>query len=88
MILLASNGAPNYSAGMPAFANGGLVSSPQGGETRVVIQNSGSPKETRNVSVEQDAQGTIVSIILEDISRNGNISKTFQNSFGLKRSGV
>ena len=82
------NGAPNYSAGMPAFANGGLVSSPQGGETRVVIQNSGSPKETRNVSVEQDAQGTIVSIILEDISRNGNISKTFQNSFGLKRSGV
>ena len=74
--------------GIPAFANGGLVSGQGMGETRVVIQNSGSPKEARNVSVEQDAQGTVVNIILEDISRNGSISKSFQNNFGVRRSGV
>jgi hypothetical protein len=82
------NASPSYSGGLPAFQNGGLVSGQGGGETRVIIQNSGAPKETKNVSVEQDAQGTVVSIILEDIQRNGNISKGLQGSFGLKRTGV
>ena len=74
--------------GIPRFANGGMVSGGGSGETRIVIQNSGSPKEASSVTTEQDAQGMVVNIILEDIQRNGNIAKTFQTNYGLKRGGV
>lgn len=83
------NSGPSYSGGLPAFANGGLVSGGAGqGETRVIIENSGSPKETNNVSIEQDAQGTVITVVMEDLQRNGNIAKGMQSIYGLKRSGV
>lgn len=74
--------------GVPGFANGGLVSGMGSGETRIVIQNSGSPKEASGVTTEQDAQGMVVNIILEDIQKNGSISKSFQTNYGLKRGGI
>lgn len=74
--------------GVPGFANGGLVGGAGSGETRVVIQNSGSPKEATSVTTEQDAQGMVVNIILEDIQKNGNISKSLQTNYGLKRGGI
>lgn len=73
---------------VPAFANGGLVGGAGSGETRVVIQNSGSPKEASSVTTEQDAQGMVVNIILEDIQRNGSIAKSMQGNYGLKRSSI
>lgn len=72
----------------PGFANGGLVGGAGAGETRVVIQNSGSPKEATSVTTEQDAQGMVVNVILEDIQKNGNISKSLQTNYGLKRGGI
>lgn len=72
----------------PGFANGGLVGGAGAGETRVVIQNSGSPKEATSVTTEQDAQGMVVNVILEDIQKNGNISKSLQTNYGLKRGGL
>lgn len=72
----------------PGFANGGLVGGTGVGETRVVIQNSGSPKEATSVTTEQDAQGTVLNIILEDISKNGRVSRTMQSTYGLKRGGL
>lgn len=74
--------------GIPAFANGGMINGGGSGETRIVIQNSGSPKEASSVTTEQDAQGMVVNIILEDIQKNGNIAKSFQTNYGLKRGGV
>ena len=74
--------------GVPAFANGGYVQGSGSGDTRVVIQNSGQPKNSSSVTTEQDAQGTVVNIILEDIQKNGSISKSFQTNYGLKRGGV
>ena len=73
---------------VPAFANGGLVGGASSGETRVVIQNSGSPKEATGVTTEQDAQGMVVTVILDDIQRNGTISKSLQTNYGLKRGGI
>lgn len=80
--------------GVPGFAEGGLVSSSDfsPGQSlqnmKIEIKNSGEGKQVRSATTEQDAQGAVVSIILEDISKNGNISKGFQSSFGLKRSGI
>lgn len=83
------NTGPSYSNGLPAFQNGGLVQASGGqSQTRVMIENSGSPKEAQSATVEQDAQGTVVRIVLDDLQRNGNIAKGFQSSFGLRRSGV
>lgn len=74
--------------GVHAFASGGYVNGMGSGETRIMVQNSGSPKEATNVTTEQDAQGMVVNIILEDIQKNGNISKSFQTNYGLKRGGI
>lgn len=77
-----------FTNGIPAFANGGMVSGAGMGDTRIVIQNSGSPKNAKNVTTEQDAQGTVVNIILEDIQKNGSVAKSLQTNYGLKRGGV
>lgn len=80
---------------IPKFANGGQVgdstlSAPNIGASgmRVVVENSGSPKQAASATFSEDAQGTVLNIILEDISRNGRVSRSMQSTFGLNRGGI
>lgn len=84
------NGLNNMRGGVPTkvksgvarFAEGGFVGT--GGATpQVVIQNNGTPKEATGTSFDPSSQ--VTTVILEDIQRNGSISKTIQNTFGVKR---
>jgi len=71
-------------SGLPGrFAEGGMVSG--GGAPQVVIQNSGTAKDSAGTSFDPSTQ--VTTIILEDIQRNGSISKTIQGTFGVKRGG-
>lgn len=75
---------PKTKGGVRAFADGGFVGT--GGSTpQVVIQNSGTPKEATSTSFDPSSQ--VTTVILEDIQRNGSISKALQNGFGVKRGG-
>ncbi len=78
---------PNM-GGIPAFAAGGMVQGASMGGPRIMIQNSGQPKDAKSVTTEQDAQGTVVNIILEDLQKNGSVAKSLQTNYGLKRGGV
>lgn len=69
-------------SGRPAFAEGGLVSNP-GQAPQVVIQNSGSPKQVSSTSY--DPATAVTTVILQDIEKNGPISKGMQNTFGVRR---
>jgi hypothetical protein len=66
------------------FAEGGLVPSASAAP-QVIIQNNGTPKEVSQQSF--DPKTMVTTIILEDISKNGPVSKGMQNKFGLKMGG-
>lgn len=66
------------------FANGGLVESSQQAP-QVVIENSGSDKEISRT--EFDPTTAVTTIFLEDLNKNGPISKSIQSSYGVKRGG-
>lgn len=69
---------------IPAFASGGLVGA-GGNAPQVVIQNSGSPKEATETSF--DPSTAVTTVVLEDLQKNGSISKAMQRNFGVRRSG-
>lgn len=69
---------------MPAFADGGLAGS-GGGQGSIVIENKGTPKES--TGSQYDPQTGVTTILLEDINKNGPISKSLQSNFGFKRGG-
>lgn len=79
------NGARSKSkGGVRAYADGGMVE--RGGVApQVVIQNSGTAKQEQSTTFDPTTQ--VTTIILEDIQRNGNISKSIQGTFGVKRGG-
>lgn len=80
----AKRGAPSSrKSSMPAFAEGGLAGG--NGGPKVVIQNSGSPKEVSSTSY--DPSTAVTTVILEDIQKNGTISKALQGTFNVKRGG-
>lgn len=81
---MAHGGLPKRRGGLPAFADGGLVTS-SSSAPQVVIQNTGTPKNVQ--STEFDPVTAVTTVILEDMSKNGSISKSMQNTFGMKRRG-
>lgn len=82
---MAKGGVPfSMPSALPKFADGGMVSSP-GQAPQIVIENSGSEK--RVASSEYDPKTAITTIILEDLGRNGPVSKGLQSTFGMKRGG-
>lgn len=66
------------------FADGGLVTSSQQAP-QVVIENSGSEKTVART--EFDPVSAITTVFLEDVGKNGPISKSIQSNFGIKRGG-
>lgn len=66
------------------FADGGLVTSSQQAP-QVVIENSGTEKTVART--EFDPVSAITTVVLEDLSKNGPISKSIQSSYGMKRGG-
>lgn len=82
---MARGGAPTRKKGpIPAFADGGFVGG-GGSAPQVVIQNNGTPKEATETSY--DASTAVTSVVLEDVQRNGPISKSLQRNFGMRRGG-
>lgn len=70
--------------GLPAYADGGMVSG-SGRGTSVEIVNSGSEKQVSNA--EEDPVTGVITIFLEDMGKNGPISKSVASTFNLKRGG-
>lgn len=66
------------------FADGGLVSSSQQAP-QVVLENKGSEKQVTRT--EFDPTTSITTVFLEDVSKNGPMSKAIQSNFGVRRSG-
>lgn len=82
---LAKGGVPfSMPSSVPKFADGGLVTG-SGQAPQVVIENNGSPKQVS--SQEFDPKTAITTVILEDLGKNGPISRGYQNTFGMKRGG-
>lgn len=69
--------------GIPAFADGGMVSGGMG--TKISIENMGSQKQV--AGAEQDPTTGVITIFLEDIGKNGPISKSIQSTFNVRRGG-
>lgn len=68
---------------IPAFANGGPVSF--GGAPSIVIQNNGTEKTSTRT--EYDPTTAVVTIVLDDLNKNGPMAKGIQQTFGFKRGG-
>jgi len=78
---------------LPKFNTGGEVSA-QGGGTinanlpiNVNIVNNGSEKTVRTKGPTFDQKGATISIIMEDLRNNGDVSKALQGVFGVRRGG-
>ena len=69
---------------IPNFADGGLVSS-SSQAPQVVIENRGTPSEV--VGSEFDPRTAVLTVIIDDLSKNGPASKAMQSTFSLKRGG-
>lgn len=82
---MAKGGVP-FSSPSPVakFADGGVVTS-SSQAPQVVIENSGSEKQV--ASTQYDPKTAITTIILEDLGKNGPVSRGIQNTFGMKRGG-
>ena len=82
---MAKGGVP-FSSPSPVakFADGGMVTS-SSQAPQVVIENSGSEKQVSSTSF--DPKTSITTIILEDLGKNGPVSRGIQNTFGMKRGG-
>lgn len=55
------------------------------GSVRVEVINKGTPQQAQSSDVRFDAKGMVVSIITDDIRRNGPISNTMGQAFGMRR---
>ena len=83
---LAKGGVPfSMPSAIPKFADGGLVTG-AGQAPQVVIENNGSAKQV--ASQEFDPKTAITTIVLEDLGRNGPMSRGIQSTFGMKRGGM
>lgn len=83
---IAKGGVPmTPSSKVARFANGGPVTS-SSQAPQVVIQNTGTGKNV--ASTEYDPKTAVTTIILEDLGRNGPVSKSIQNTFGMRRGGA
>lgn len=82
---IARGGAPTKSRGViPGFADGGLVGS-SASAPQIVIQNTGSPKDVQETSF--DPETAVTTVILQDLQKNGSLSKAMQSTFGVRRRG-
>lgn len=80
---MAKSGVVTKSKGsIPGFAEGGFVSQ-GGGAPQVVVQNNGTPKSVASESY--DPLNAVTTVVLEDLQRNGPISKGMQNTFKMRR---
>lgn len=79
-----AKGPSNVTSKIGGFAEGGFVSSSQQAP-QVVIENSGSEKTVART--EFDPISAVTTVFIEDINKNGPISKTIQSSYGIKRGG-
>ena len=80
----AARGGKTVKSQVGRYADGGLVTS-SGQAPQVVIQNKGSDKQVQGQSY--DPVTAVTTVILDDVSKNGSISKAFQATFGVKRGG-
>ena len=80
-----SNGVPVSKSSVNKYADGGMVTS-SSQAPQIVIENSGSEKQVSSTSF--DPKTSITTIILEDLGRNGPVSKGLQSTFGMKRGGL
>jgi lambda family phage tail tape measure protein len=53
----------------------------------VQIQNQGTAQKAQSATPTQTAQGLIIQIVTADLQRNGPISQSMSNTYGLKRGG-
>lgn len=82
---LASGGVPfKRASSVPAFADGGMVTSPSQAP-QVIIENKGTPSRVTDTSY--DAESAVLTVVIDDIGKNGPLSKAMQNTFGVKRGG-
>lgn len=75
-------------ASLPRFAEGGLVSAGAGGgggAVQVSIDNRGAPKSVRSAQASVEPDQVIVTIVLDDLDRNGPISQRMASTYGLRR---
>lgn len=70
---------------MPAFADGGMVTTSGVASPTVVIENNGTQKQIGQTSFDPATQ--VTTIVIDDINRNGPIAKTMQSTFGTRRGG-
>lgn len=79
---IGSHGIPTRARAGNGFAEGGLVTS-AAQAPQVIIQNQGTQKQA--VSQETDPSTGVTTIILDDLQRNGPISKAMSGTFGMGR---
>ena len=77
---------------LPRFETGGVVSGNQtfsSGDMNVAInvENSGTAKSATVTDQQFDGRNLIVSILLDDIRSNGDVSKGLSSAFNLRRGG-
>ena len=79
-------------AGLPTFQTGGFVSTgnstlnTRDGAPMVEIINNGTAKDG-TVTTFEDVRGPVIQVVLDDVARNGPISKSLTNAFGVRRGG-
>lgn len=82
---MARGGVPISPKGsIPGFADGGIVQNASQAP-QVVIENRGTPSEV--VDTKYDPKSAVLTVILDDLSKNGPASKAIQSTFGVKRGG-
>ena len=64
------------------YADGGAVTS-AGQAPQVVLENTGTEKTVANTNYDPASQ--VLTIMIEDVSKNGPFSKAMQGTFGMKR---
>lgn len=76
---------------LPSFEDGGQVSGsnpPFGGmNVQVNMQSNGTPQNAEVTDTSFDGQNLIMTVLLNDIRTNGQISKGISGAFGLRRRG-
>ena len=78
----AARGGRSVTSKLGRYADGGMVQS-SAQAPQVVIQNSGSPKDVVDTSF--DPASAVTTVILQDVQKNGPISKSLQSTYGMRR---
>ena len=81
---------------LPKFEQGGLVrtstqqsgaANPAAMNVKVELQNNGTPQQATVASQRFDGKDLVVTVLLDDIRKNGQIAQGLQGVFGLNRNG-